>query len=142
MPDFLLNSNDDLAIVNGDLAFVTDHQTDVRQRVLITLRAWRGEWILNTQFGIPYLQEIFQKVGNQDIVDSFFIDAALAVDGVLEIVNFRSEFDSVRRKYTINSMEIRTTDGPVFVARETPDKYRYPDPVVLQPIVCNIPANQ
>lgn len=141
MADFLLNeTTDDLAIVNGDLAFTTLNSQDVRQRVLITIRAWQGEWLLNESFGIPYLQEIFQKVETQTLVDDIFLTRILAVEGVEDLISFRSEFDRVRRTYTIVRMELRTTEGMLMVGREfIPDRYEYPDPDILQPIVCVLP---
>ena len=141
MTDFLLNeNNDDLSIVNGDLSFTSLNSQDVRQRVLITIRAWQGEWLLNEAFGIPYLQEIFQKVETQTLVDDIFLTRILAVDGVEELVSFRSEFDRVRRTYSIVEMNLRTTEGELMVGRRfNPDRYIYPDPNTLQPIVCKIP---
>lgn len=140
MPDILLNENtDDLAIVNNDLAFTTLNSQDVRQRVLITIRAWLGEWALNTDFGIPYLQEVFQKVDNQQIVDAIFLDRILQVEGVEELVSFRSEFDPITRRYEIERLELRTTEGDVSIGRDfIPDRYNYPEPSIIQPIVCNI----
>lgn len=141
MPDFLLNERtNDLDISDGDLNFTTLQSQDVRQRIVITLHAWQGEWLLNEAFGIPYLQEIFQKVDRLTEIDAIFIDTILAIEGVEGLISFQSEFNRPARIYTITRMELQTTEGPLVVGNPAVvDRYEYPDPVMLQPIVCRIP---
>lgn len=55
--DLLLDDNDDLVIVDGDLAFSSGVQ-GVAQACRIAISMFQGEWFLNLDAGIPYWQSI------------------------------------------------------------------------------------
>ena len=82
----------DLVWVNGPLTKtdVTQPFTEnVRQRLLIMLRTWSGEWFMDTEHGIPYMRILGQKVP-KTTVDRIFQEKILAENGVKQILTFSS----------------------------------------------------
>lgn len=55
--DLLLDDDWDLALVNGDLAFVAD-RTAVKQGIKVREQMFRGEVWLNQAIGVPWLDTI------------------------------------------------------------------------------------
>jgi hypothetical protein len=95
--DFKLDANDsDLIWVNGPLtkADVTQPFTEnVRQRLLILLRTFAGEWFMSTTYGIPYW-DILGKKRPKATVDRIFQEKILAENGVKEILFFESSLNN------------------------------------------------
>lgn len=127
MKDLLLDPvTHDLVIQGGELIFTQNNLEDLRQRMYITFNAWRGEWKLNTNFGIPYRQNIFVAGATKDIVDTIFLSAVLDFDDITEIVEFTSEFDKAKRDYSITRLIVRTTEGATeSITLSNPDRYTY-----------------
>lgn len=108
----------DLLIDNltGDLVFqngacpVTQLQADVvAQRLRITLYTFYGEWFLNRNVGVPYIQQIFGKVRRKSTIDLIFQGIISSDPGVIEILTFQSEVTS-ERGYTM-TFQVRVTDN-------------------------------
>lgn len=90
----------DLSFINGGCP-VTQQQTDVvAQRLRITLYTFYGEWFLNNQIGIPYIQQIFSKIRKKSSVDLMIQGVISADPGVLEIISFTSDL-TPQRGYTV-----------------------------------------
>ena len=51
----------DLAIHDNDL-ILFDDAARVAQQIQITLKFWYGEWFLDTEQGVPYLEYILIKI--------------------------------------------------------------------------------
>ena len=68
-----LDGSNDLVMVDGDLTLTTTKSEIAAQTLGITLRTFRGEWFLNSNFGVPYLQEIIGVAKKKEIVDRIFL---------------------------------------------------------------------
>lgn len=80
----------------------------VGQRLLILLRTWKTEWFLDTEYGIPYMQEILGRKTSKSAVDLIFQRAILAENGVRELTFFESTF--VNRQYSM-TFRVKVTTG-------------------------------
>jgi len=111
--DILLNrGTNDIVFTNGVSSVTRDQQTVVAQRLKITLQTFLGEWFLNLDTGIPYFQQILNKVRNKSSVDAVFQSAILADPGVLEMVSYSSTLDSAARGFDL-SFSVRVQNGSV-----------------------------
>jgi hypothetical protein len=80
----------------------------VAQRLLILLSTFRGEWFLDTEYGIPYFQSILGMKTSKPAVDLIFQKAILAENGVRELTFFESTF--VNRQYSM-TFRVKVTTG-------------------------------
>lgn len=86
----------DVVFENGKTLVVSEAGDNVAQRLYIMLRTFAGEWYLNTDHGVPYLQSILGKKVTTKAIDLIFQQRILAEDGVQEIVEFHSNLNSAR----------------------------------------------
>lgn len=112
--DLLLNpTNNDIIWNNGPLLreFTTQPLTQtVGQRLKIRLLTFKGEWFVNTVYGIPWYQEILGKKPSKSRVDRIFQQEILAEQGVREITYFNSIFD--KRQYSLE-FRVKVSTGDV-----------------------------
>ena len=115
--DLLLDGSGDLDLTNGQLSLTPDLQTVIRQKVQITLRAFRGEYFADTNLGVPYLENdnnSVQLLGDRipkDIFDTYTREAILSVDGVVSITEYSSEVNNTGESLTIEfSAQIESGD--------------------------------
>ena len=115
--DFLIDqepvspSYGDIVWRNGPLRKeeTTQSRVDVvGQRLLILLRTFKGEWFLDTEYGIPYFQSILGMKSSKSAVDLIFQKAILAENGVRELTFFESTF--VNRQYSM-TFRVKVTTG-------------------------------
>jgi hypothetical protein len=69
----------------------------VAQQIKITLLAFLGEWFLDVNFGVPYLEEILIKNPRLTSVESILRAKIMAVPDVLRITFFSMDFDRYKR---------------------------------------------
>lgn len=91
--DLLLSPTNDLMLIGN--------AERVAQQIKISLKAFLGEWFLDTGFGIPYFEEILVKNPNMMIVREIIRDCILAVPGVVRVNELAVEFDRVARTLSI-----------------------------------------
>lgn len=103
----------DLVFVNGECPTTTDRIDVVAQRLYIRLRTLFGEWFLNVQYGVPYLERILGHKTTKAVADSILQGEIRKERGVTEITFFASTLN--RRDYSCR-FRVRTDDG-----RETQD---------------------
>ena len=110
--DLLIGEDNDLVIVNGDLAFARG-VSGVAQECRIAVQLFAEEWFLDLDAGIPYLQSIL-AAGRPEVVRLIakkeYREELLAVDGVIEILLLDTEFDPELRKLTV-TWQVRTALG-------------------------------
>jgi len=105
--DLLLDGSGDLDLTNGQLSLTPDLQTVIRQKVQITLRAFKGEYFADINLGVPYLENdnnSVQLLGDRipkDIFDTYMREAILGVDGVVSITEYSSEVNNTGESLTI-----------------------------------------
>jgi hypothetical protein len=81
---------------NGNLALVFNAEA-VGQHVEQRLMAYRGEWFLDTEVGVPWVRDILGGQYDPVLAESVLKAEILDTDGVVEITSFSVRFDrSVR----------------------------------------------
>lgn len=112
--DLLLNEEThDLVWNNGALTkeFTTQPFTqNVSQRLKIRLLTFRNEWFLDTNYGVPWFQEILGKKPSKSKVDQILQQQILEESGVKEIVSFNSTFQN--RQYSL-SFSVKVVTGEI-----------------------------
>lgn len=63
---------------------------------------FKGEWFLNTNFGIPYFQEIFVSANAKDDADTVFKLAIVQMQGVERLLKFSSTYNNTTREFLID----------------------------------------
>ena len=99
--------------INGPLTlenFTSDAADVVAQRLRVRLSTYRGEWFLNTEYGVSYYQRILAKKTTKVAVDRIFQQQILSERGVRELVSFSSTFEN--RQYNM-SFKVRVMNGSV-----------------------------
>lgn len=100
--DLKLGQDNDLIMNDGDLVLTTTKTEIAAQTLGITLKTYRGEWFLNSNFGVPYLQEIIGVAKKKEIVDRIFL-AEIANNIYVDNINsYTSSFDRDDRYYSMN----------------------------------------
>ena len=81
---------------HGDL-LVVDELEDVRQRVLMRLRWWIGQWFLLVRDGVPYRPEIFQRSTSVGLAAAVVSDQIRRVAGVTAVRDVVASIDPTSR---------------------------------------------
>ena len=106
----------DLLLLNGDLVLTSDANPNgtnpVLQNIVQRLRWFQGEWFLNVNGGVPYLQTIFIKGQSLSKIEAIFFSVISNTPGVVVITSFSVSFNSLTRLLTI-SFQCQTTSGPI-----------------------------
>ena len=112
MTDILLDEKThDILFTNQDLTFTEDSDgQSLAQRLEIKLLIFKGEWILDEDFGVPYYQSILIKGVSKSQVDSIFQEQILTTPDVQTITSFSSNFDNGIREYTLD-FTVREVNG-------------------------------
>lgn len=105
--DLLLDTDGDL-VVDTDAHFTTGLQA-VQQGCQIRLQTFRGEWFLDRDFGIPYLENDIVPAADAILGGKFnpvktrsaFRDMLLVTPGVLDITMLTAEFEGSTRTLTV-----------------------------------------
>lgn len=112
--DIALTTDHDLQVSNFDLSLLTGVEA-IRQRILIHLLTFKGEWFLDTDRGVPYYQTIFQKGITKEVVDSVIRQEITKVPGVKSISSFTSTHNNSTRAYTCTFVVISTMNETIEV---------------------------
>lgn len=93
MKDLLLIENDNnLNIVNHDLAFTDTVSLYVSQKLRIKLSFFLAEWYLNKTIGLPYFDQIFIKNPDINFIEDLFKVKILEIPEVKELTSLTLEF--------------------------------------------------
>ena len=107
--------SNDLSFSNFDLELTTTKPESLQQRLTIKLRTFKGEWVFNTLWGIPYFQTVFQKNTSKGQIDSIYKDQILATPDVITISSFNSTIDAASREYTMSFSVTNETGDEVII---------------------------
>ena len=99
----------DLALRDGDVLLI-DNAERVAQQILITLRFWLGEWFLDVQDGIPYLDYVLVKSPNLLHIRQIFTEAIEKIEGVQRVEEMKFAFDVKNRSLRVD-YEVSTNHG-------------------------------
>lgn len=126
--DLKLGPNNDLIMDDGDLVLTTTRTEIAAQTLGITLNTYRGEWFLNTNFGVPYLQEIIGVARKKDIVDRIFL-AEIAKNVYIDTINsYKSAYDMDQRYYSMTVMVTVGADTVTSIFNTQPsEEFIYPE---------------
>jgi hypothetical protein len=94
--DIALNGDGDIDVSSYNM-HVIDTDELIAQRLLVRLRAFRGEWYLDTTFGVPYYQDILVKNPDPSQLEAAFKSVIIGTPGVEKITEFEADIDSSRR---------------------------------------------
>lgn len=126
--DLKLDSTNDLIIAEGDLTLTTTRTEMAAQTLGITLKTFKGEWFLNTNFGTPYLQEIIGVARKKETVDRIFLSQIANNRFVDNINSYTSSFDRDERYYTMTVNVAVGEDNVTTVFSTQPsEEYIYPE---------------
>lgn len=109
--DLLLDDNNDLVFVDGDLVFSKGMDAIVQQ-CRIAMQMFQGEWFLNLDAGLPYWQSILgQKPAVAIQAAQIFIRRELElVNGVLDILKLQITYVRETRALQV-SWQVDTVFG-------------------------------
>lgn len=107
--NLLLTADNDLKIVDGSLQLVTGVD-EIAQNIKDVLLDVQGDWFLNLDQGLPLFQEILRKAASVTAIENTYLDAISSVAGVLDIEEFRIDFDPATRTASI-TFRAQTSDG-------------------------------
>ncbi len=116
MAGFKLSSDGDIDVDNsGKMLLLSTFQELVQQRLSIKLKTYKGEWWLDTTFGIPYRdtgdgKAIIGKGFTKADIDALYIAAIREDRDVQSIEYFNSEYNSTFRNYNV-AFEVKGLDG-------------------------------
>lgn len=99
--DIYLNADGNLALVYGAEA-VGQH---ARQRV----RTYQGEWFLNTDAGMPWLEQVLGGKPDTVLAEAILKAEILDTDGVETIEAISTRFDRTIRGIAVDTLEITTS---------------------------------
>lgn len=91
----------------GNLAVIKDAHA-VGQHARQRLMAFYGEWFLNTQIGVHWLDEIFGKKYDPALAEAIVKTELLDTEGVTGISGFSVGFSRKRRELIINQIFVET----------------------------------
>lgn len=116
MAGFKLNTDGDIGIdSSGKMLLLSTYQDLVKQRLQIKLKTFKGEWWLDTSYGISYRdtgdgKAIIGKGLTKSDVDAIFIAAIREDSDVRSIEYFKADYNSINRDYSL-SFEVKVDDA-------------------------------
>jgi hypothetical protein len=95
----------------------------VRQRVLIKLKLFLGEYFLDTSFGVAYFPtdqvdgSVLGKGTPKDEIEAILKNAILDEQGIVALISFSSDLDRANRSLLV-SFRALSDDGTIEVVNE------------------------
>ncbi len=105
------NLYNDIEIINGIVSLTSNTVEEVRQKVLIRLSTFRGEWFLDSTVGLPYFQQMLARGATQNLIDGIIRTTISETDGVESLISFTSEIDRKTREYSTQFVVSVLEDG-------------------------------
>ena len=93
---------------DGNLAMVHDAEA-VGQHVKQRTKAFKGEWFLNVNVGVPWLTDILGSGYNPALAESVIKSVVQKTDGVTGITSFKASFNPALRELSATNITIVTT---------------------------------
>ena len=119
MSDIMLDPlTGDISISKNMVRLTKTNAEEVRQKVEIRLKTFRGEWFANVRAGLPYFQSMFGKNITKSFIDTQIKTTVLKTSGVTSMKEFSSSINPKTREYSANIKVI--TDEGVVVINFTP----------------------
>lgn len=116
MIDIALDAKKHDIIIKDNDMLIIDNAERVAQQIKIQLLTLLGEWFLNVNHGVPYLEYILVKKPNPSLIRQIFREQILSVSGVTDVSIKDLEYDVQYRKMTLEYEA--TTDYGLVTKRE------------------------
>ena len=100
MEDLYLDPDtNDFVFENGDIKWVPTNQELCRQRIVMALKTFKGEWFRDASYGMPYLsndENSLQLLGNKDktLFDAELRRTILKDPTAKRITSYKTKFDN------------------------------------------------
>lgn len=108
--DLLLDRQEhDLVFINGTCPTTGDMIDVVIQRLYILLRTFQGEWFLNVEHGIPWLENILGQKISKSTADMILQEKIAQEMGVKQVIDFKSTL-TPQRTYSC-SFRVKAVTG-------------------------------
>lgn len=107
--DIFLNDDHDIDIQSNNFQLIEETSKSIRQKLIIKLLTFKGEWFLDVNEGVPYYQSILGKNRSKETIDAIFKSKILSTEGIAEIEFFRSNITPAR-EYVLQ-FTARTDEG-------------------------------
>lgn len=114
--DFALAADGDLDLSSGDLRMTTGVEA-IAQGIQVRLLAFRGEWFLDLDDGVPYFETILGQKFNEAVARDTFRAAIAAAPGVIQVTALALSFDGPTRTLSL-SFEALTDLGAIAATLE------------------------
>lgn len=111
MSDIRLDNSGDIDLTNGEMTLTTGVEA-VAQRLKQRLGMFLSEWFLERSRGIPYIQQVFVKAPNPQVIDAVFKREVLAEPSLRELQSFELDLNTATRELTVRFRAI-VDDGPI-----------------------------
>lgn len=106
MSDILLDDTEwDVDITDNNLSLVT-RADEVRQHWKQRMQTFFGEWFLDVSRGLPYLQAIYNKQTDINIVRSLLLSQTVGTPGITKVLTFDLTFDRGERRLRLDASVI------------------------------------
>ncbi len=116
MVDIALDAKKHDIIIKDNDMLIIDNAERVAQQIKIQLLTLLGEWFLNVNHGVPYLEYILVKKPNPSLIRQIFREQILSVSGVTDVSIKDLEYDV---QYRIMTLEYEAaTDYGLVTKRE------------------------
>lgn len=105
-----LDSNNDILIRNGSFTTVSDGE-QVVQHVRTRLLFYLGEWFADKRAGTPWLQQVFTKPFNPQLVETIIKSRILDTPGISRITEFELDFPEPANRKILVTFSAETEFG-------------------------------
>lgn len=115
MSDIMLDPlTGDISISKNMVRLTTSNAEEVRQKVEIRLKTFRGEWFANVRAGLPYFQSMFGRNVTKSFIDTQIKTTVLKTSGVISMKEFSSSINPKTREYSA-IIKVITDEGIVVI---------------------------
>ena len=97
-----LDDNHDMTFGRGIADMARDDEATA-QAVKTRLLLLKGEWFLDIEAGVPYLQQIMVRPSNLPLAEAIIKRTILDTEGVAELQSFAMTYDRETRRLTIQA---------------------------------------
>lgn len=103
----------DLTWEGGKFKLATDVATEASQRIVSALNTQKGEWDLDTEFGVDYHGIIWVKAIADGVKNAHLQQQILRAAGTgSEIVSFNAQYDGQTRTLAVQCV-VKLNDGTI-----------------------------
>lgn len=116
----------DLALDSSHDIYLTDYEPtmsagidQVRQRLLVRLKLFMGEWYLDEEAGLPYYKDVLTASPKLALVEAVFRKEILSLPEIEALTAFEMTYDGSARQLGIDFTAI-SSEGEVTISEVFP----------------------